>query len=61
MLKEIKSEIIEVMVLWIIISCGAVAVDIANRHAIWDETYRNWEYNIYFEVPEGYSRAACGG
>ena len=61
MLKEIRSEILEIMILWIIISLGIMAIDIANRAAAWDETYRNWEYNIYCDVPDGYSRAACGG
>uniref|UniRef100_A0A6M3JHX0 Uncharacterized protein n=1 Tax=viral metagenome TaxID=1070528 RepID=A0A6M3JHX0_9ZZZZ len=61
MLREIRSEIIEVMCLCIIISCGVMMVDFANRRAVWDETYQNWEYNIYCDVPDGYSRAACGG
>jgi len=57
MIKEIKEEIVYVLILWTIISWGLVIVDIGNRIALWDEAYQNWEYNIDVPVPDGLEKA----
>ena len=54
---EIKKEIKYLFWLFIILVYGLIVCDIANRRAIWDYEFQNWEYNINCQVPDGWSRA----
>lgn len=54
--REILSEILHVLALFLIIVYGLMVFDITNRVA--DETLlRNWEYNINCPIPAGFDRA----
>jgi len=55
--NEIKKEVIYFFWLFVIIIWGMMFCDIANRQAIWDYEFENWEYNIDCPVPDGWSRA----
>ena len=54
---EIKKEIKYLFWLFVILIYGLIVCDIANRQAIWEYEFQNWEYNIDCPVPDGWSMA----
>ncbi len=45
LINEIKSECWYVFLVIIIIACGMLLCDIANREAVWEEKYSSWIFN----------------
>lgn len=46
MLIEIKKEIIYVFWICMVLAWGLMFCDISNRHALWEQQYQTWEYNL---------------
>lgn len=46
LIDEIRSECWYLFILIIIITCGMFLCNIANKEAVWEEWYLNYEYNL---------------
>lgn len=57
LIDEIRSECWHLFILIIIIACGILLCDIANREAVWNLKYQNWTFNTNCPLPDGFSRA----
>lgn len=52
-LKEIRDGLIIITLIFYVV----LAADIYDRQVFWDTTYRDWEVNEQFEIPDGFGKA----